>query len=206
MAAGHAQAQRRHLLVTQPDLGVGPAAGVGAQRTRLPIGLSRQAVGADRGPVRRSIPHRQRPGIVGADDQQTLGRQLRHKLPERGGEGARGRVAVDVIPLNVGDDGDFQPQAEEHAVVLVRLDDERPLPGTRRERHAGHPLGRPHLDPAANDQAGIHPGAQQDRRDHAGGRGLAVRAGDADAVLSFHQGSQEVAAFDHRDARRVGRD
>ena len=57
---------------------------------------------------------------------------------------------------------------------------------------------------AADDGGRIEPRLGEDHRDHRGGRGLAVAAGDGDAVLDAHQLAQHLGARDDRDVARAG--
>src|SRR5204863_318821 len=57
---------------------------------------------------------------------------------------------------------------------------------------------------AADENGGIEPGLLEDGGDHRGGRGLAVRAGDADAALLIDDLAEELLALHDADAAGPG--
>ena len=102
-------------------------------------------------------------------------------------------VVLEVVGLDVRDHGDLGAQLVEGAVVLVRLDDEELAVAVLGVR------GDVPQD-AADDDGRIEAGVFEDRGDHRGGRGLAVRAGDADAALLVDDRRQQILAPDDLDA------
>ena len=103
-----------------------------------------------------------------------------------------------MVRLDVRDDGDLGPQLVEGAVVFVRFDDDDvALPVFRVRRDV--------LQDAADDDGRIEAGVFEDGRDHRGGRGLAMRAGDADAALLVDDRGQQVLAPDDLDALLASR-
>ncbi len=136
--------------------------------------------------------------IVRADDQQPIARQQRRELGEGRAHVAQRGVAIRVIVLDGSDDGHLWAQTEEHAVVLIRLNDEvRPAPDSGVAAGVGqHP---------ADDVGRVQPGLTQ-HVDQQGGRcRLAVRPGDGNAHLPGHQRAEQVAPSQHRDACRTCR-
>ncbi|OQA39047.1 MAG: hypothetical protein BWY52_03172 [Chloroflexi bacterium ADurb.Bin325] len=185
-----------------PHLRVEPAALVRREVARLPVRGRGQPVGLHGHARLDRVGQRQRAGVVSAHDQQAVWRELAHELAKRGGKGGRRRVTIDVIPVHVGDDAHLQPQPQEHAVVLVRLDDEGAFAGAGRDgRGQQRALRGADGNLSADDEAGIHARAQQHDRDHAGRRGLAVAAGHADAVMPLDERAEKVGALDDRDVR-----
>ena len=98
-----------------------------------------------------------------------------------------------MVGLDVRDDGDLRPQLVEGAVVFVGFDDDDvalAVLGVRGDV----------LQDAADDDGRIEAGVFEDGGDHRRGRGLAVRAGDADAALLVDDRRQEILAPDDLDA------
>ena len=79
--------------------------------------------------------------IIAASDQVTIVWQQIHELLERALHSLRRLEEIRVIPLDIRHDGDIRAQAEEHIVVLVRLDHEDIALANRRVRpgRAQHP-------------------------------------------------------------------
>jgi hypothetical protein len=98
-----------------------------------------------------------------------------------------------VIAVDRGDHGDDRRQAQEAAVELVRLGDEVVAAAEAR-------AGAEQAQAAADDHSRIEARVGQHRPDQGGGRGLAVGAGDGDAVLEPHQLAEHLGAADHGDA------
>ena len=102
-------------------------------------------------------------------------------------------VVVEVLGVDVGDDGDGGREVQERAVGLVGL-------GDQQVAGAARGVGAERVELAADDDGGIEAGLAQHRGDQRGGGGLAVRAGDGDAVLEPHQLGEHLGARDHGDA------
>ena len=87
---------------------------------------------------------------------------------------------VEVLGIDIGDDGHVGGQLQERAVGFVRLD-HHPVTGAKARIR---PVG---VDDAAVDNGRIE-SARIDQRGDKGGRGrLPMRAGDCDAALEPHQ-------------------
>jgi hypothetical protein len=112
-------------------------------------------------------------GVVEADD--LWARDLRQVLIKAIDDRLLGAVVVEVVDLDVGEDGAEKRQGEVCAVALVGLD-HQPLPSCplRPRAHVG--------DVAADDEAGARTGLGQDEHQHRGGGGLAVCAGDCERL------------------------
>ncbi len=133
--------------------------------------------------------------VVGAEDDEAVERHPLGELDERGLEAGHRAVVIEVLLVQVRDHGDRRRQAHERAVGLVGLGDEELAVA-----QAG--VGLERVDAAADDDRRVEPALEQDRADHRGRRGLAVRAADGDAVLHAHQLGQHVGARDDRQAAR----
>ena len=125
----------------------------------------------------------------------------RHVLDE-GAERILHRVesleVVEMLGIDIGDDGDVGRQLEEGAVGLVGLD-HHPVAGAEPR------IGAVGVDDAAVDDGRIEAAGVEQRRHHRGRRGLAVRAGDGDAALQPHQLGQHLGAAHHRQPLRARR-
>ena len=102
-----------------------------------------------------------------------------------------------VLGVDVGDDGDGRGQAVEGAVAFVGLDH--------------HPFALPHarvgtvgVDDAAVDDRRVDAAGVQQRRDHRGGGGFAVGAGNRDVGFQAHQLGQHFGAAHDWQAERAG--
>ena len=82
------------------------------------------------------------------------------------------------------------------AVALVGL-------GDQILRLAEARVGAHGVDASADDDGGIEAAGGEHRGHHRSGGGLAVHAGDGDAVLQAHQLGQHLGALDDRDVRAV---
>ena len=104
----------------------------------------------------------------------------------------RVRIAIDVIPLDVGHHGDLRLQPQKHVIVLVGLDDKWPA------RPAGPRRGSKSQNWAADNETRLGAGDVEQSGDH-GRRGrFAVRSGNTNRRMACHQRRQELLAFDHR--------
>ena len=145
--------------------------------------------------VRRRISGR-RPctlAIVQADDRGAVERHLVDELDEGGADVVERRVVIQVLAIDVGDHGDDGRELEERAVALVGFHHQEIAVADARVR-AAHGA-----DASADHHGGVEAGVVQDGGGHRGGGGLAVAAGDGDAVLQAHQLGQQFAARDHGD-------
>ena len=105
-------------------------------------------------------------------------------------------VMVEMLGIDVGDDGDVGRQLQEGAVALVGLH-HHPLALA----HAG--IGAVGVDDAAIDDGRIEPAGVEQRRDHRGGRRLAMRAADGDGLAEAHQLGQHLGAAHDRQRFRA---
>jgi hypothetical protein len=63
-------------------------------------------------------------GIISTGDDQSLPINRIDKLHERPSEAGRRRIAIRMVPFNIGDHCHFGTQPQEHVVIFVGLDDE----------------------------------------------------------------------------------
>ena len=100
---------------------------------------------------------------------------------------------VEMLRVDVGDDGDVGRKLQEGAVALVGLD-HHPVAGAEAR------IGAIGVDDAAIDDGRIESAGVEQRRDERGRRGLAMRAGDGDALLEAHQLGEHFRAAHHGQA------
>ena len=167
---------------------------VGDDRVDAHIGVLRLAEGDDallRRDLAQAAVDVRRTGVVRRHHDELV------RLLGEGHEGVLERleraVVVEVIGVDVRDQGDRGVVEQERAVRLVGLDDEQ-LAASR--LRALSERG----DDAAVHEAGVFAEAEQTGDDHAGRRGLAVRAGDGDETLAADQPRQRLRPVQHRDA------
>ena len=102
-------------------------------------------------------------------------------------------IGVEVIRLDVGDDGDDRRQREKRAVVFVGLGHEIVALAQAR-------VGAQDVDLAADDDGGVESGLRKDHpRQRRRGR-LAVGAGDGHALLQAHDLAEHLRPADHGDS------
>jgi hypothetical protein len=112
-------------------------------------------------------------------------------------EGGVAAVVVEVLTVEVGEDGDRRFDAGEAAVALVGLGDEQlTVAGARAAAQGCHRAPHHHhrIEPRLGEQMTEHPG----------GRGLAMAARDRQGARPGHQADQALAAGHHRDAAPAG--
>ncbi len=102
-----------------------------------------------------------------------------------------------MLAVNVGDDGEDGPQLQKRAVTFVGLGDE--VLGL-----ADAGIGADGVNTAADDDRGVEPSGGEHGGDHRGGGGLAMHAGDGDAVLEAHQFGEHFGTGDYRNVAGVG--
>ena len=73
-------------------------------------------------------------------------------------------------------------------------------------RFAEAGIGAHGVHATSDDYRGIEAASCQNRGDHRRGRGLAMHAGDGDAILQPHQLGQHLGALNHGDVLLVGGD
>ena len=98
-----------------------------------------------------------------------------------------------MVGVNIGDHRHHRREMQERSVTLVGFRDQILTA-------AQFGVGVRALDLAADHERRIQPAGRQHRRDQAGGGGLAVRAGDGDAIAETHQLRQHFRASHHRHA------
>src|ERR1051325_2895292 len=136
-------------------------------------------------------------GIVDAGDNHAPLPHARGKNVEGVLDGLEAAVVLEGIGLDVRDHGDVRRELVEGAVVLVGLHDQEVGPaalGVAAEV-AAH---------AADQNGRIEPRLFEHRGDERGGRGLAVRAGDADGALPVDDLAEELFALHDADAACAG--
>ena len=132
-------------------------------------------------------------GVVGAGDDEAIGRHLLEELREGADQLLERAVDIQVVGLDVRDDSDVRRVAEERGVELVRLyDDVLALSGGGVRAQVD--------DVAADEERRREARLDEHERDEGGGRRLAVRAGNGDGVVAFHETRHHVRALDYGDA------
>ena len=131
--------------------------------------------------------------MIGAHHHEAVERHVLHEGDEGVLHGLEGLEVIEMLGVDIGDDGDVGRQLEEGAVGFVGLH-HHPVAGPEPR------IGAVGVDDAAVDHRRVEAGAVEQRRDHRGGRGLAVGAGDGDAALQPHQFGQHLGAPHHRQA------
>ncbi len=159
------------------------------------VGL--QAVGDH--PPRHRRQQLPQPLVVGARDDRAVERHLVGERDERLLQVLEIAVALQVLLVDVGDDGHRRRQLQERAVALVGLDDHELAAAQPRAAAEG-------AEPPADDRRRIEAAALEHERDHRRGRRLAVGARHRDAVLQAHQLGEHLGARDHGDAAPGGFD
>ena len=161
------------------------------------IGLRILAVGDDAA-VLDLADHGLHDRMIGAHHRKAVERHVLHKRAECVLHGVEGLEVIEMLGIDIGDDGDIGRQLQESAVALVGFH-HHPLAGAEPR------VGAVGVDDAAVDDGGIEIAGVEQRRDHGGGRGLAVGAGDGDAAFQPHQFREHLGAAHHRNALRARR-
>ena len=131
--------------------------------------------------------------VVCAEDRGAVERHLVDELQEGVVQRLPAAVSVHVLAVDVGHERDRRRERQERTVAFVGLHDHRRAPAQAGVASEG-------AEPAADHRRRIEPGPLEHQRHHRGGGGLAVRAGDRDAVAKPHQLREHFRARDHRDA------
>jgi hypothetical protein len=137
-------------------------------------------------------------GMVDAHHREAVERHVLDKTAERLLHRVEGFEMIEMLGIDIGDDGDVGRQLQEGAVALVGLH-HHPVAG------AEPGVGAIGIDDAAIDHGGIEIAGIEQCRDHRGRGGLAVGACDRDAALQPHQLGQHFGAAHHRNALRACR-
>ena len=150
------------------------------------VGLRVLAIGDD-APVLDAADQLLHGRVIEAHHREAVERQVLDEGVERVLDRVEGLEVIEMLGVDVGDDGDVGGQLQERAVALVGLD-HHPVAG------AAPGVGAVGVDDAAVDDGRIEPGGVEQRRDQRSRRGLAVRAGDGDALLQAHQLGEHLGA------------
>ena len=158
--------------------------------------LRAHAVGDD-APVLDPADQRLHLRMVDAHHGEAVEGHVLDELAEGVADPVEAAVVVEMLGVDVGDQRHVDRQPDEGAVGLVGLDH--------------HPVGRAHprigavgVDDAAIDHGRVEAAGIEQRRDHRGGRRLAVRAGDGDRLLEPHQLAEHLGAAHHRQEPLAG--
>src|SRR6266536_80596 len=162
---------------------------------RPEVRLGRLAVGDN--PLLDPRKDRSDSGVVETGDDRAVERDLVRELDERVDDLVQVAVAVEMVRLDVRDDGDVGRQLEEGAVVLVRLRDEEVAPAQARVRAED-------ADPTADDDRRIEAGLGQNHSGQRSRRRLSVGPGDRDPLLQAHDLAEHLGSPDHRDPALAG--
>ena len=133
--------------------------------------------------------------MIDAHDGEAVERKVPDQREKGVLDGVEGLEVVEVLGIDVGDDGDVGGELEERAVAFVGLD-HHPVAGAEPR------VGSVGVDDAAVDHRRIKPGRVEQRRHQRSRRRLAVRAGDRHALLEPHQLGQHFRPADDGDAPR----
>src|SRR5262249_396435 len=126
--------------------------------------------------------------VVEAQDRGPVKRDLVDELEESRANLDDGGVVIEMLAVDVGDDGEDGAELEEGAVALIRFDHEEIALTDACVRTAdGGGV-------AADDHGRIETSGAEDCGGHRSCGGLAVAAGHRDSVLQAHQLGQEFAA------------
>ena len=137
--------------------------------------------------------------IVDAGGDRAVERHAVHEVEKGALHVGHVAVAVHVLAIEIGDDGEDGRELEKGAVALVGL-------GNQILRGAETGVRAERVDAAADDDGGIEAAGREHAGHHRGGGGLAVHAGDGDAVLEPHEFGQHLRALDDGNLARVGFD
>ena len=103
------------------------------------------------------------------------------------------RIVVQMLTVDVGDDGQNGREFEERSVTLVRFHHQEIAVAQAR-------VGPPHgAHPSAHDYSRVQAGMAQNGRRHRRRGGFPVTAGDGDAEFQPHQFGKQLAPRNHRD-------
>ena len=163
------------------------------------VGACRFAVGVDA--AVDSVEHTAQQRVVEAGGGSAVEGYAVHEFDERAFDVGHVAVAVHVLAVEVGDDGEDGRELEEAAVGFVGFGDEV-LGGAE----AG--VGAEGVNPSADDHGGVEVAFAAARSehggDHAGGGGLAMHSGYGDSVFQTHQFGQHFRALDDGNLARPG--
>src|SRR5205823_9272729 len=158
------------------------------------IGLRVEAVGQNAA-VGNARDHPLYDRMVDAQHREAVERDVADETVEGLLQGGKVAVKIEVLWVDVGDNRDCRGQSGEGTVAFVGLDD-HPV------AFAEARVGAVSVDDAAVDYGRIETRGLQQRADHRGRCGFAVRAGDRDRPAQPHQFAEHFGAADDRDAPR----
>lgn len=135
-------------------------------------------------------------GVFGAVDPVLEG--LTEELGEHGFDGINAVVVIEVLGFDIEDDGVGGAEVDEGAIAFIAFGDE--------EGAFGIPvgIGAEDGDFGADVVGGMQLAVAEDVGGEGGGGGLAMGAGDDDAVFDRHDGGEGFGAADKRNAGAVG--
>ena len=159
------------------------------------VGVGRDAIRQHR--ARHRVENRAHMRIVDAQHRNTIERQAMHEL-DKGVRQAREVAAVrsQVIAVDVRDHRDHRLQMQERCIAFVGFGDQV----TARAQLC---IAAGAVEQPADDERRIEIRFLEYRRDEAGGRRLAVRSRDGDAVAIAHQLAEHFRTCDHRNTCRM---
>src|SRR5665647_1649840 len=161
------------------------------------VGLGREAIGDD--PPLDLRDDALEIGIVEAEDDRAIERDLVGEVDEGRLEVVDALVLVEVLLVDVRQDGDEGGEVEERAVALVGLGDDE-VPGSELG------VGPDRVQAAADDDRRVEAAGLEDERGHGRRRRLAMGAGHGNAVLHPHELGQHLGPGDDRDQALPGLD
>jgi hypothetical protein len=161
---------------------------------RAVVGLGRHAVGHV--PARNARQDVLHVRVIEAHHGKAIKRHPAGEFDERLLDLVVGAVVVEVLGVDVGHHGDGGGEAQERAVALVGLGDQKVAGAESRVRPE-----RRHL--AADDHGGVEARRAQHGGDERSGGRLAMRARDGDAIFDAHQLGQHFRAPDDRRSQRA---
>ena len=133
--------------------------------------------------------------MIETHDREAIERQVSDQRQKGVLDGVEGLEVVEVLGIDVGDDGDVGGELQERAVALVGLD-HHPVAGPEPR------VGAIGVDDAAVDHRRIKPGGVEQRRHQRSRRGLAMRAGHGHALFQPHQLGQHLGPANDGNAPR----
>ena len=131
--------------------------------------------------------------VVDAHDGEPVERHVLDEIAECLLHGLEGLEVIEMLGIDIGDDGDIGRQFQEGAVALVGFH-HHPFTGAKPR------VGAVSINDAAIDHRRIEISCVEQGCDHRGGRSLAVSARDRNAAFQPHQLGQHFGAAHDRNA------
>ena len=119
---------------------------------------------------------------------ETVEGHVLHELPEGGARGVECAVIVEMLGIDIGDNGDVGRQLDEGAVGLVGLDHHPLALADARVRAVG-------VDDPAVHHRRVEPTRLEQGRDHRGGRGLSMSTGNRQGINIFCNKPKHLSPF-----------